>query len=40
MSRLPLVEPDQLPPFLCTLHDQSGDNTPLLRHRAHLRAGP
>ena len=38
MSRLPLAEPDQLPPFLRTLHDESGPNTPLLPHIARAFA--
>jgi alkylhydroperoxidase family enzyme len=30
MSRVPLAEPEQLDGFLRTLHDDSGENTPLL----------
>jgi alkylhydroperoxidase family enzyme len=38
MSRLPLAEPEELPPFLRTLHDESGDNTPLLPNIARVFA--
>lgn len=38
MSRLPLAEPEELSPFLRTLHDESGDNTPLLPHIARVFA--
>ncbi len=38
MSRLPLADPQELPDFLRTLHDESGDNTPLLPHIARIFA--
>jgi alkylhydroperoxidase family enzyme len=38
MSRLPLAEPEQLPDFLRRLHDESGDNTPLLPNIARIFA--
>ena len=38
MSRLPLAELDELPPFLRTLHDDSGENTPLLPNIARIFA--
>jgi alkylhydroperoxidase family enzyme len=38
MSRLPLADPEQLPSFLRTLHDESGDNTPLLPNIARIFA--
>lgn len=34
MARIPLAEPEQLDGFLRTLHDESGENTPLLPNLA------
>ncbi len=38
MSQVPLAEPEQLEGFLRTLHDDSGDNTPLLPNIARAFA--
>jgi alkylhydroperoxidase family enzyme len=38
VSRLPLAEPEDLTGFLRTIHDESGDNTPLLPHIARVFA--
>ena len=38
MSRLPLAEPETLPESLRRMHDESGDNTPLLPHIARIFA--
>ena len=38
MSRLPLAEPATLPDSLRRMHDESGDNTPLLPHLARVFA--